>query len=747
VQKTISEIVPSKDPLDSPDFNYIDYINKLFPTEQSLEKLDDEIKRIKIKIQRVDEEIMSSVYKQSRAGMKGKQELERAKKSIQELFAKIKEIKSKASESEQMVQDICRDICDLDFAKKNLTTSMTALKRLHDLITMLEQLKVMAEKRQYREVGNLYEGVTQILILFNDYKEVAKIKELQSEVETLKAQLQKQIYDEFENPNLKHLDQHEIMNLSNACFVVDALGSETRREVMNRFCQKILTNYQRDFKDGTEVAKLEHTDKRYTWLVQHFFEPYDNYFSKIFPSSWRLKEFVTEEFCFLTREKISELLEQNKTLLAKDIRTLTKALKKTLAFERELTKIFTQKLPEDVQNDESSSQEATPPIPQAPEMLKFKGIISSAFTPYLYIYIQDQEAALHEMFTGLLTDEKWILEEDAPVLVLISASDMITHFMTARDRCAALNKGQAFFDLFKLFKKYLELYGDKLKEKLSAFDVNAMTNSNEVTVCLIINTANYMDGVLQKIEISFKNTIEPPFKEKIDLETTTAKYKSVVAQATNLLVKVLENLINPVLQKMATTSWEKITAVSVESEYTHDLTKILEEKIPFYRKWITAPERFQFLCDAFVTVFLPALYQTLFKCKRLNDLAHQQLLLDIVYIRKLIETLPVIGLPKSTPCNERYVKRVKRELDRIEKIIRLVIGPVDILVESYKTNFPDHNETELVKIMDLKYIRKQDQEHLLDQYGSPKDSPARLEIRSALQETDKTNTIRKLFNL
>lgn len=82
---------------------------------------------------RVDEEIISSVYKQSRAGVKGKQELERAKNSIQDLFAKIREIKRKASESEQMVQDICRDIRDLDFAKKNLTTSMTALKRLHDL--------------------------------------------------------------------------------------------------------------------------------------------------------------------------------------------------------------------------------------------------------------------------------------------------------------------------------------------------------------------------------------------------------------------------------------------------------------------------------------------------------------------------------------------------------------------------------------------------------------------------------------
>jgi hypothetical protein len=52
----------------------------------------------------------------------------------------------------------------------------------------------------------------------------------------------------------------------------------------------------------------------------------------------------------------------------------------------------------------------------------------------------------------------------------------------------------------------------------------------------------------------------------------------------------------------------------------------------------------------------------------------------------------------------RYVKRVKRDLERIEKIIRLVIGPVDLLVESYKANFPDHNESELVKIMDLKVL-------------------------------------------
>lgn len=43
---------------------------------------------------------------------------------------KIREIKTKAGQSETMVQEICRDIKKLDFAKKHITTSITALHRL-----------------------------------------------------------------------------------------------------------------------------------------------------------------------------------------------------------------------------------------------------------------------------------------------------------------------------------------------------------------------------------------------------------------------------------------------------------------------------------------------------------------------------------------------------------------------------------------------------------------------------------------
>lgn len=49
---------------------------------------------------------------------------------MQELMYKIREIKTKAEQSETMVQEICRDIKKLDFAKKHITTTITALHRL-----------------------------------------------------------------------------------------------------------------------------------------------------------------------------------------------------------------------------------------------------------------------------------------------------------------------------------------------------------------------------------------------------------------------------------------------------------------------------------------------------------------------------------------------------------------------------------------------------------------------------------------
>jgi len=72
--------------------------------------------------------------RQTRRRRRRRQDLGAAKAAIDELFGKIGEIRRKAEASEVMVQEICRDIRKLDYAKTHLTHTITALRRLAMLV-------------------------------------------------------------------------------------------------------------------------------------------------------------------------------------------------------------------------------------------------------------------------------------------------------------------------------------------------------------------------------------------------------------------------------------------------------------------------------------------------------------------------------------------------------------------------------------------------------------------------------------
>jgi archaellum component FlaC len=141
VEKAIQEVFPSNDPLDAIDFDVTDYINKLFPTEQSLAGVDDTLKRMKIKINSLDEEIRTVVREQAESGHDGRVSLEEAQTAIGELFGRIQNIKDKAEHSELMVKKITGDIKQLDIAKKHLMDSIRTLEKLRLFVTNLEEIE------------------------------------------------------------------------------------------------------------------------------------------------------------------------------------------------------------------------------------------------------------------------------------------------------------------------------------------------------------------------------------------------------------------------------------------------------------------------------------------------------------------------------------------------------------------------------------------------------------------------------
>ncbi|PHU07212.1 Vacuolar protein sorting-associated protein 53 A [Capsicum chinense] len=165
--------------------------------QASLSGVEPLMQKIHSEIRRVDAEILTAVRQQSNSGTKAREDLAAATSAVQELMNKIREIKTKAEQSETMVQEICRDIKKLDFAKKHITTTITALHRLTMLVSAVEQLQVMASKRHYKEAAAQLEAVNQLCSHFEAYRDIPKITELREKFKSIKQVLKSHVFSDF----------------------------------------------------------------------------------------------------------------------------------------------------------------------------------------------------------------------------------------------------------------------------------------------------------------------------------------------------------------------------------------------------------------------------------------------------------------------------------------------------------------------------------------------------------------------
>lgn len=266
VQRAIEEVIET-DPLAKPGFNATEYINSLFPTEQSLNSncsIDDVIAKMEIEIQVIDTNIRDIVRGASTSGSEGKQALDEAKKTIQQLFTQIGDIKSRAEVTEDIVKvkfeinmfvtisyitllfvpkAITSDIKQLDCAKKNLTSAITTLNHLHMLVGGVEKLKHLTEKRLYGEISNPLQAITEVNQHFTQYNEIAQVKELSMSVAEIHQQLAVQITEDFKTTfsiTPSNSSKMTLSKLREACLVVSVLESKVRRELIKYFISEYM---------------------------------------------------------------------------------------------------------------------------------------------------------------------------------------------------------------------------------------------------------------------------------------------------------------------------------------------------------------------------------------------------------------------------------------------------------------------------------------------------------------------------
>lgn len=350
---------------------------------------------------RLDNSILETVREQSTSGAVAAKDIADAKDSIGDLQAKIIEIKKKAEASEQMVQDICKDIRQLDIAKRHLTNTILTLARLKTLTSAVQQLQGHIGRRSYEEAAPLLEASIQLFTHFADYARVPKIAELAGAVEAVRGELREMItedfdilmdsatpmdlsfqdsklsssneekvltFDELKSGNLGNnedengprvLSDDNVQTLRAACECVDALGPTIRKSLLKSFNRKQLKGYLRIFMKESDIGNsLDGLDKRYAWFRKSLGLIEDKY-GRILPKRWRVLHRLSIEFCEITRTDVDRILGQFDPPSSAPPEVLLRALLKTIAFEKEMSKRFESDLSGSGSSNASSSSAPT----------------------------------------------------------------------------------------------------------------------------------------------------------------------------------------------------------------------------------------------------------------------------------------------------------------------------------------------------------------------------------------------------
>ena len=151
------------------------------------------------------------------------------------------------------------DIKRLDATKRNLTLSMTALKRLQMLTTAYEQLRALGRTRQYRECAQLLQAVVQLMAHFKSYRSIEQIATLGKKIADLQRELLEQVCGDFESAfgggdgtGLGGVGKRGM--LAEGCSVLDALGENTKARLITWYCNMMLKEYRQIFRGNDEVS-------------------------------------------------------------------------------------------------------------------------------------------------------------------------------------------------------------------------------------------------------------------------------------------------------------------------------------------------------------------------------------------------------------------------------------------------------------------------------------------------------------
>ena len=649
---------------------------------------------------------MEAVRRQSLSGSKAREELQSAQAVIQTMVAEVVEIEKKARYSQQMVDDMCRDIRKLDTAKKNLTHTITALRRLSMLIDAVEQLQESAEKHKYKESSQLLGAVQQISAHFTKYNHIPRVAELKGRIYALEKSLRTAALREFELIGEDIPSSRVLERLKDCCLVMAALGTSAQNELMDTLCRREMGMYTQIFGTIGETAKLERTVNRYKWFIRRLDGRKDIW--NIFPEDWRITQLLAATFCSITKSELAEILDTKSPHLRNDVDGFLKAVEATLVFEQEMSRRFhvddavseedepgeededrdnaflyhqshskhksnttadeirKKYLKERKDSEEKRARQADAAA-AAVSRATFKNAISPVFLPYMYIYTEDAENILRSKMQESIQAETWTaMSVDQNIL---KSSDLLTSSVREEmQHCASkVSKGQGLHSLSNIFGKTYEAYASALLNKIPKTSAGSTIGTPVLGVtswhvklgprdieliCLIISTSEHCISMLGQLERALESRLDADFKGRVDMSGAEDAFNSLITQSLSSLLLGVETHLEIPLATLMRKSWHAVDVTGDQSEYMRDMCSIFRDVGSKIKPPHLSAMHFSFFCDKLIRSFCPRLLDAIFRCGSISQAGGQQLRLDIEALRSSLFDLGKQGdtlLGSSSP--------------------------------------------------------------------------------------------------
>lgn len=401
------------------------------------------------------------------------------------------------------------------------------------LVMAVNKLETLAESDQHRATAEILDAVGVLMSSFQSYNTVPIILELRERVMISQSRLKKQVTNIFgdigalcDGAGLAGAADAQAFktHLGDTCALLDALGLDSRREILEDFVKTQLQPYEKLFGEGKPHFTLDQVERRWAWF-KRLLKNIDDSYQTIFPGHWRMSMRMCLEFTEKTKLHLLFLLSKLEKNDEIDVHALLKALKATLRFEQEMVKRFDLNMfladvaeedengdlrssatklgdedklmyvPTDYRADEQAREDESGFLKAAATAIIGTKGISGVFDKFLGSYVElerqnleemigrinDEEDSPHELprsssdaeddeYDISLSDEELRLKKEALAFkprpcIFGSSLSIFTFIKNSIKRCTAFSTKFTFLSLSHEFKVCLDQYVDLLKRR------------------------------------------------------------------------------------------------------------------------------------------------------------------------------------------------------------------------------------------------------------------------------------------